>query len=365
MALINTQLELIIIRMMLGAPPPNTPVADAPDGNGNIPAWEPQEYAIPDNFPNPPTARPLRGLTGARFMLAQCGCTTDQIDALVLQGFTTPERFQLFTDSSIDNLVNNLFRTPAADGGCKIPAATAILLKAAVKWIDEQLGYGVEVIDAYEMSIPVLLTWERSFRANRGPGNNTQALVEKPAHFDPLKWVSWKEGFVNYLSNVNGVSGVPLAYVIRDHITLEDTGVVSLSTLRIKSQAHAGPTFQEDNLAVYSVLHQALLNTDGWTHVAEHEGTKDGKAAFGTLCFHYDGPSAISNRIAWAKNEIQTATYKSENVFSLEKYGNRLANVFRILRQNGQPKAPSDEVDIYLNQINSSNPEISQASGIM
>lgn len=366
MASINAQIEYAILRMMTGAPAPAAAFTAIEDAAGQVPDWEATQYEIPDGFPNPPPPRPLRGEVGARFILAQCGCTVLQSDALVAQGFKTPERFMLFGEpSSIDNLINNLFRIPANDGGCKIPAATTILLKAAVSWIGEQKGYGAGIIDAYQLSLPELLTWEQSFRAHRGNGQASQALIDKPVAFDTNKWVSWKDGIVNYLSNVTGVSGVPLAYVIRDHITFTDTGVTPLSTLRIKNTAHSGPSFQEDNVAVYSVLHQSLLSTDGYTHIAEHEGTKDGKAAFATLCLNYDGPSAVSNRIAWAKQEVQQAVYKSEATFTLDKYGNRLANAYRILRQNGQPKNPSEEVDCYLNQINTTNPEIAQAVSML
>lgn len=365
MTSINAQLEVAVTNMMLGDPAPTAAFVDIPDANGNVPEHTPTNFAFPAGFPNPPPPRPLRGLQGARFILAQCGCDEAQIGALVAQGFTTPERFQLFNDSSIDNLVNNLYRAPAADGGCKIPAANVIMLKSAVSWINEQLGYGIDNIDAYALHIPQLLTWNSAMRVHRGSGASQQNLVERPGTFDPVRWVSWKDGFVNYLTNVTGLNGVPLAYVIRDNIAKADGTPFSLSTTRIQSQMHSGPAFHEDNLTVYSLLHQALLNSEGWTHIAEHETTKDGKAAFATLCYHYDGPSAISNRIAWAKKEIATARYKSEATFSLDKYGTRLANAFRILRQNGQGKSAGDEVDIYLAQIESNNPIIANAISVM
>lgn len=222
------------------------------------------------------------------------------------QGFTNPECFQLYTEQVIDNLVDNLFRTPAAGRGCKIPAAMAILLKALVAWVDEQMGYGTRAIDAYNLTIPTLMEWKRSLHASKGTGKSLQQLIDKPARFDPVKWISWKDSFANYLSNIMGVSRIPVSTRV----------VSSLSTMRIRNQAHSGPTFQEDNLAVYSVLHQSLLNTEGWTHIAEHEMTKDGKAAFASLCYHYNGPSAVSNRIVWAK---KASIYKLEQTFLIGK----------------------------------------------
>ena len=116
---------------------------------------------------------------------------------------------------------------------------------------------------------------------------------------------------VNYLSNVYGCTGAPLAYMIRDHISLTANATTPLSSLCILSQAHQGGAFDEDNATVFAILHQALLNTNAHTHIAEHELTKDGKAAFHTLCSHYDGPSAVSNRLAFARSKIQKASYTS------------------------------------------------------
>ena len=364
MASINAQLEQAIARMMMGEPAPVAPFVNiaAPGEGGVVPEWEATFYEIPAGFPNPPPARPLRGIHGAKLLLAQCGCTTAMIDALVAQGFKTPEKFQLFRDpSQIDSLVNNLFRIPLIDGGCRIPASVVILLKATVKWVVEQLNYaGGRMLDAYLLAIPTLEAWEQSINKRDGSGST---LVEKPPSLtDEKKWVAWKEAFINYLSNVYGVNGdTPLAYVIREHIVFTDQDVTPLSTARIRGTTHESTNFREDNVAVYSILHQLLLLTDSYVHVAEYEGTKDGKAAFAALCYHYDGPSAVSNRLAWAKSEIAASTYRNENQYSLEKYGNRLANAFRILRQHGQGKSSSEEVDTYLQNINSNNEGVMQA----
>lgn len=78
------------------------------------------------------------------------------------QGFTNPECFQCFIDQAIDNLVNNLFRTPGADEGCKIPATIAIV--PCVTWADEQMGYRTRSIDTYNVTILALMEWEQRSR---------------------------------------------------------------------------------------------------------------------------------------------------------------------------------------------------------
>lgn len=60
-----------------------------------------------------------------------------------------------------------------------------------------------------------------------------------------------------------------------------------------------GPTFQEDNIAVYSVLHKILLNMEGWTHKA----IKDSRAAFAKYASIMMGQVQF-NHIAWEKTEI-------------------------------------------------------------
>ena len=70
---------------------------------------------------------------------------------------------------------------------------------------------------------------------------------------------------------------------------------------------------------------------------------------------HYDGPGEVEKRLSHAYKELGDAFYKSERVFTFEKYVTKLSEAFEILNDHGVGKQEREKVDILLNGIQSDN----------
>ena len=69
----------------------------------------------------------------------------------------------------------------------------------------------------------------------------------------------------------------------------------------------------------------------------------------------------MEKRISYAKRELETAHYKSERVFTFEKYVTKLSEAFQILEENGIPKVEREKVDLLLEKMSVDNTEVTAA----
>lgn len=104
-----------------------------------------------------------------------------------------------------------------------------------------------------------------------------------------------------------------------------------------------------------------MADTPAWTWISKFEGKKDGRAAMKALRDHYSGPGEVEKRISYAKRELETAHYKSEKVFTFEKYVTKLSEAFQILEENDIPKVEREKVDLLLEKMSVDNTEVTAA----
>lgn len=351
-------LEATIVGIVAGHPPPQVAIADPNQGVANPPVFVPTLYEIPDDMPNPPPPKPLRGVPGLKLLLAQCGFNTAKSDAVIDQGFSNPEDFTRLTDDEYDRMASNIGRLPAANGGCNIGMVLLVKLKAMARWCQGELRARRLPIDAYLFTLSILAAHNNQMQADRAEG--ATAIVPKtPKSFDVHKWITWKEGMWNYFMRVKGVNGIPLAYVVRES-QAPATFRNDLEML-IYTAAHNGIQYERDNIQVYQVLHECLGHTVAFTYISTHRGAQDGRGAWMSLCVHYDGPGQVEYRINFANNQIEEAHYRSEAQFTFESYTTVLSNAFGTLEQEGAPKSERDKVKILLDGVKSTNPIVQTA----
>ena len=76
------------------------------------------------------------------------------------------------------------------------------------------------------------------------------------------KWPEWEPAFVNYLSTIPGVNGVPLSYVVREK-EIGDSGAEfgCFDERAIACASLTGPTFQADSRKVHQLI-RSFLQTE-------------------------------------------------------------------------------------------------------
>jgi hypothetical protein len=90
--------------------------------------------------------------------------------------------------------------------------------------------------------------------------SDTVSKAADPGKFkDERKWPEWEPSFVNYLSTLHGVSGVPLSYVVRiKDVPDPRTNYQSFNERAIACTPLSGPTYQADSRKVHQLLKSFL-----------------------------------------------------------------------------------------------------------
>jgi hypothetical protein len=159
---------------------------------------------------------------------------------------------------------------------------------------------------------------------------NTKAAV--PGKFkDERKWPEWSKAFVNLLSVILGVTGIPLAYVVRDEEEPDDKAeYVNFNERMIAQAPHTGQYYLADSRRVHNLLTRYLHGelTENWIRtIARYQ---DVHRDYLALRNHYAGEGNSTHHIADAKRIQATLHYKSERALPFSKFLDSLQKMFTI-----------------------------------
>ena len=149
---------------------------------------------------------------------------------------------------------------------------------------------------------------------------------------DEKKWPEWEPSFVNYLSTLIGVNGVPLLYVVR--LTASPDPLVnhqSFNERAIACSPLTGPTFQADAWKVHQLLKSFLQSEMAEQHWIKPISKKqNGREDMTLLRNHYSGEGNTSRRIAVSKKTRDSLHDKSERAMSFSSFLDKLQKMFNI-----------------------------------
>ena len=156
--------------------------------------------------------------------------------------------------------------------------------------------------------------------------SDTVSKAADPGKFkDERKWPEWEPAFVNYLSTIPGVSGVPLSYVVREHEEA-DTSIVfdSFNERAVACAPLNGATYQADARKVHQLLKSFLQAESAEQWIKPIARKQSGRADMTALRNHYSGEGNTSRRIAIAERTRDTLHYKSERAMSFSSFLDKL-----------------------------------------
>ena len=86
-------------------------------------------------------------------------------------------------------------------------------------------------------------------KVEKEQSDTTVSKAADPGKFkDERKWPEWEPAFVNYLSMIPGVSGVPLSYVVREQQEVDTSNTFDSFNERAVAYAPlTGATYQADS----------------------------------------------------------------------------------------------------------------------
>ena len=144
-------------------------------------------------------------------------------------------------------------------------------------------------------------------------------------------WVQWRDAFIASLGNIIGGRGIPIDYVIdmtlrdatRGNATRTDYLVINLEDdgIFLTQSVHFGPMFKLDNTKVWKLLKSSLINTPPYNNISNHNGSKDGRAAWKSLLAAYQGSDYTERMRDSAFEVLSKSHYNGEKkTFNFEKF---------------------------------------------
>ena len=152
---------------------------------------------------------------------------------------------------------------------------------------------------------------------------------------DKRKWPEWYPAFVNYLSTIPGVYGVPLSYIVRDNEAPDHTCDFAGDFMEeiIACAPLNGPKFRADARKVHQLLKNFLTAelAEQWIQPLAPRG--NGRNDILELRCHYEGEG---RRIASADKCRETLHYKSKRAMPWATFLDRMQKMFNIYKEEGK-----------------------------
>ena len=155
---------------------------------------------------------------------------------------------------------------------------------------------------------------------------------------DERKWLEWYPAFVNYLSTIPSVYGVPLSYIIRDNQAPDHTRDFAgdFTEEIIACAPLNGPKFRADAGKVNQLLKNFLTSesAEQWIRPLAPRGS--GRNDILELRRHYEAEGNQRRRIASADKYCENLHYKSEHTMPWETFLDRMQKMFNIYKEEGE-----------------------------
>lgn len=275
-----------------------------------------------------------------RIGLSQAGATAIVNE----QGISTIEELRLLTEDEIETLCKTVRRpggtvVPQAAPGAAAAAApapvpnpgTAISLRAEtnIKLANYYCKYRQKTSRA---TTPAEITLQnvRSITGLREWEQNHTDLKAPPNIINNKNWPKTFEAIVELLRANLGVTGIPLAYVVRDTEAVEADPQGGWATKQdemigraphVDAAGNATATFITDRQRTWELLASISRDHECWIYFKVGQRARDGRLAYRSAYNHYLGPNAVDNMATVAERRLANTTYDGEKKrWNFEKY---------------------------------------------
>lgn len=282
---------------------------------------------------------------------------TDAQRPRLLDEFETFEDLREWRDKDVSELAESFAKRTQAEGKMHFGMARTKRLKALIHWIQD---FGrvsreptIDGLDQASFRAALQVAAQRSLiRTQEAEHTDTISREAAPGKLkDERQYVDWKNRFRNMLSSIQGVSGIPLSYVIRDNDEPIHEGHDTFIQECIACAPLSGVAFEADARQVH---HLATASVQGETseqwikHLKRHQnGRRDVQA----LSDHFQGEGNTSRRIAEAERIRDTLHYKSERALPFATFLAKLQLMFNIFLENDEPYSEAMKVRALFDKV--------------
>jgi hypothetical protein len=182
---------------------------------------------------------------------------------------------------------------------------------------------------------------------------DTVSKAADPGKFkDERKWSEWEPSFVNYISTIQGVNGVPLSYIVREMEESDVNGTFDTFNERsIACSKLTGVVFQTDARKVHQLLKSFLQAETAEQWIKPLDRKQNGRADMIALRNHYSGEGNTSRRIATAEKLRETLHYKNERSLPFSTFLDKMQRMFNIFKEGNEEISEQAKVRMLLQKV--------------
>jgi len=222
-------------------------------------------------------------------------------------------------------------------------------LKAFLFWIKDCQWRGLLLnLDDDRLNDPQLEKAAQDYWAEVELKEANDMTVKVPEKFSPHTlrgWNTFNRELEAYLSNIHGLSGVPLLYVIRKDPDPNAPAPTDPKQILIAQAPHVGPTYIANWQKVYCVIHNAVSGSDLQHKKWRWSGSND------LIEGNYDGAGLKMHRVQDAKDQLKYCHYQIKLHFTFDKYVSTLKYCFATLEEDEILVMEGDKIDYLLDGI--------------
>lgn len=256
----------------------------------------------------PPPQQQAPPLTPLQHCLYVCGLSANQIVTIeIYERIRTLNQFNIaFTakkniDSMVKRLNSGAFQNEPLNQIGQLQIAN---LYALWDWLYDCRRQGAYVDHTVFNMNTITYYQDEAIRDTTNKPRKESDLRKPPKLTNTTTgWIDWYAKAMNYLRQVPGCVGSTLAYVVREdnkRPLIMDRDLQLLYGMRLE-----GPNFCIDNVRVFQLLKDWLLESDAWVWIQKHDATQDGRAAMLSLRDHYEGASHMATRTNYYENMLE------------------------------------------------------------
>ena len=235
------------------------------------------------------------------------------------EGLASFDDLKPMKEKDIRDLAESYGRRTVADGRVIFGLRRIRYLIGLVHWVQDFGRIGIEptivgINDAAQLRSALDEAYYRAdVRKIEKDQADTVSKAADPGKLkDERKWPEWEPAFVNYLSTIPGVNGVPLSYVVREKEVGDPLADFSSFNERaVACSLLSGPTFQADARKVHQLIKSFLQTETAEQWIKPLARKQNGRDDMQALRNHYSGEGNTSRRIAVAERLRDTLHYKN------------------------------------------------------
>ena len=287
------------------------------------------------------------------------------------EGFETFDDLVTMKEKDVRDLAESYSRRTIADGRAIFGVRRIRFLIGLIHWVQDfgRIGQtpSIEgIANAVEFrSVLDIAYYRADVRKVEKDQADTVSKAADPGKLkDERKWPEWEPAFINYLSTIPGVNGVPLSYIVREKEQPEpDADYGSFNEQAIACAPLEGPTFQADGRKVHQLI-KSFLQTETaeqWIKpIARHQS---GRQDMQALRNHYSGEGKTSRRIAVAERLRDSLHYKNEKSLAFSTFLDKLQKMFNIFAEEEEAISEQAKVRMLLKKVE--HPQLQDAVGAL